>query len=389
MEEYLMASVMQYTDKNGATRYQFQVYLGIDPQTGKRKTTRRRGFKTKKEATLALSRLTLDLQQKGSLVEENNILFEAVYHEWYEQYVNTVRESTWARTAKMFDNHILPLFGNKRLRTITVNQCQKAVNKWFGEATYNYTRWYNYLAAVFDYGIRQEYITDNPTKRVTMPKKPTDWGEKPANFWSKSQLATFFSCINQQDEPEKYTLFRVLAFCGLRRGECLALTWQDIDFEHQTMSINKTLTQGDRGKQIIQAPKTKKGMRVISLDPQTTNVLKHWRSQQRRLYLELGFNTMNNNQLIFANTKNKFKSLNTPAKWLTKLIDDNNLEPRITVHGFRHSHASALFSAGASIKEVQTRLGHEDAQTTLNIYTHVTKNQEKAAVEKLVNYLNF
>nr|WP_252898930.1 tyrosine-type recombinase/integrase [Secundilactobacillus odoratitofui] len=130
-------------------------------------------------------------------------------------------------------------------------------------------------------------------------------------------------------------------------------------------------------------------MRVISLDPQTTDVLKHWRSQQRRMFLELGFNTMNTDQLIFANTKNRFKSLNMPAKWLTKIIDDNHLEPRITVHGFRHSHASALFSAGASIKEVQTRLGHEDAQTTLNIYTHVTKNQEKAAVEKLVNYLNF
>nr|WP_252898932.1 N-terminal phage integrase SAM-like domain-containing protein [Secundilactobacillus odoratitofui] len=135
-------------------------------------------LRQKKEATLALSRLTLDLQQKGSLVEENNILFETVYHEWYQQYVNTVRESTWARTAKMFDNHILPLFGNKRLRTITVNQCQKAVNKWFGEVTYNYTRWYNYLTAVFDYGIRQEYITDNPAKRVTMPKKAHRMGRE-------------------------------------------------------------------------------------------------------------------------------------------------------------------------------------------------------------------
>lgn len=61
----------------------------------------------------------------------------------------------------------------------------------------------------------------------------------------------------------------------------------------------------------------------------------------------------------------------------------------VTVHGFRHSHASALFSAGASIKEVQERLGHEDAQTTLNIYTHVTEKQGKEAVQKLVNFLDF
>ena len=97
---------------------------------------------------------------------------------------------------------------------------------------------------------------------------------------------------------------------------------------------------------------------------------------------------MQKEQLIFANNKNKFKSLNTPAKWLSKVIKEYDLKP-ITIHGFRHTHASALFSAGASIKEVQTRLGHSDVQTTLNIYTHVTKEQNKEAVQKLANYLNF
>ncbi|CAI2680574.1 Tyrosine recombinase XerC [Apilactobacillus kunkeei] len=62
---------------------------------------------------------------------------------------------------------------------------------------------------------------------------------------------------------------------------------------------------------------------------------------------------------------------------------------KITVHGFRHSHSSALFAAGATIKEVQERLGHEDAQTTMNIYTHVTSKQNKNAVKKLSSYLNF
>ena len=71
-------------------------------------------------------------------------------------------------------------------------------------------------------------------------------------------------------------------------------------------------------------------------------------------------------------------------------IENDNVDlPRITIHGFRHTHASALFAAGASIKEVQERLGHEDAQTTLNIYTHVTEKQDKEVAKKLVNYLNF
>ncbi len=143
-----------------------------------------------------------------------------------------------------------------------------------------------------------------------------------------------------------------------------------------------------RGKQIIQPPKTKKGQRVIALDKITLNYLKQWRARQRREYLMLGFNTIQRGQLIFANSNNGFKSLNTPAKWLNKIIKAHNLK-KITVHGFRHTSASMLFAAGATIKEVQTRLGHEDAQTTLNIYTHVTKKQDNQAAEKLANYLDF
>ncbi|ARW20656.1 hypothetical protein S100892_02121 [Pediococcus pentosaceus] len=76
-----MAKVQKYLDKNGNTKYMFQLYMGIDPQTGNKKRTRRRGFKTKKEATLALSRLQLELENKSSLPTENNILFSEVYSE--------------------------------------------------------------------------------------------------------------------------------------------------------------------------------------------------------------------------------------------------------------------------------------------------------------------
>lgn len=381
--------INEYKSKNGERRYGFQIYLGVDPQTGKKKTTRRAGFKTKKSAELALSRLKLEIANKGAIEKDNNVLFSKVYHEWYQQYINTVRESTYARTAGMFDNHILPIFGDKRIRTITTTQVQKAVNKWFKEVTYNYKRWYNYVVAVIDFALKRGYMDGkNPAKLITLPKKPDKYGDQPENFWSKQELATFFSLIDQKEQPEQYALFRLLAFGGLRRGEVLALTWGDLNTSSNTLRINKTLTQGMKGKQIIQAPKTHKSRRTIILDPKTMEILKHWRVAQKRRYMALGINTMNKDQLIFATRYNTHKVLNCPSKWLRALIKDTDLKP-ITIHGFRHSHASALFAGGASIKEVQDRLGHEDAQTTLNVYTHVTKDQNKEAVDKLVNYLDF
>ncbi|MCB4409871.1 Site-specific recombinase, prophage lsa1 integrase [Latilactobacillus sakei] len=385
-----MASISKY-QKDGKTFYKFQVYLGINEQTGKKRYTTRRGFDTLREARLVLSKLELQADSGQLDQQPINLTFEDVYQQWWAGYINTVRESTMYKQKKVFQNHILPAFGKYRIRTITTSQVQTTLNKWFKQTDYSFKPWFNYTSAIFKYAILQGYVKDNPCTRVTMPKKLDK--EDTLNFWDKDQLKTFFNGIDPVNDLEKYTLFRVLAFTGIRRGECLSLTWDDLNVQKATLDINKTLTHGDKGRLLIQPTKTKKGTRVISLDESTLLYLKKWHLEQRRMYLMLGYNINKSNQLIFATSKNTFKSLNTPSKWLRALIDDANKSvanlPSITVHGFRHSHASALFSAGASIKEVQERLGHEDAQTTLNIYTHVTEKQGQEAVQKLVNFLNF
>ena len=320
--------------------------------------------------------------------KDNNILFETVYHEWYDVYINTVRESTTVRVSNMFANHILPAFGNMRIRSITLNTLQSAVNGWSKEVKRNYKRWYYYTRQVFQYALKVGYIDNNPAMLVTIPKIDTSWQRDPNKFWTKQQLIHFFSYIDPVEDAEKYTLFRVLGYTGIRRGECLALTWQDINFKQSTMAINRTLTQGHGGKQIIQPPKTNKGKRVIPIDEVTFGHLKHWRHAQQRLYLTLGYNTMAPGQLIFANTKNRYKSLNTPGKWLHAIIDDKPDEfPQITIHKLRHTFTSLLFESGATIKEVQDLLGDSDVSTVMNVYAHVSKKQQKQASDKFARFM--
>lgn len=112
------------------------------------------------------------------------------------------------------------------------------------------------------------------------------------------------------------------------------------------------------------------------------------RKIQKMDYLKLGFNTMDASQLVFSNINNEFMQPPKVGKILDSIIKKNNLK-RITAHGFRHTHCSILFEAGASLKEVQDRLGHSDIQTTMNIYTHVTEKAKQKTAEKFASYVNF
>lgn len=386
-----MANIKKYTKKDGSTAYKFQAYLGTDPNTGNRIRVTRQGFSTKKAASLALSRLKLEVDE-GSFIKANDDTFQAVYELWLEQYRNTVKESTLNKTIQLFGKHILPSFGSMKLDKISVSFCQKKVNEWFGIHT-KYTVIKNYASSVLKFAIRMDLMKSNPMDKVTLPRRMAEVGkDESLKYFDKPELQRFFECSKLEAERTNnllwHTLFRLLAFSGMRKGEALALTWNDLDFMNETVTINKTLTRGLENRLIIQTPKTASSKRSVALDPVTLAMLNTWRKRQATDFLKLGFNTMSGEQLIFPNTKNEFMCPTKPDKKLSRIIEQNDLK-RITIHGFRHSHCSILFEAGASIKEVQDRLGHSDPQITLRIYTHVTEKAKEKTAEKFAKYVNF
>ena len=382
-----MANIRKYTKKDGTAAYMFQAYLGTDSATGKRIRVTRQGFSTKKEANLSLSRLKIEIEEQG-YKKNKRYKFNEVYELWLEQYKNTVKESTLLKTLELFDNHVLPFYGNMYMDKITVTHCQKAINSWYTKIKH-YKRANNYVITIFKYAISLGIVSDNPVLRVSVPvKKDTVMEDIAKNFYNKEELQLFFECLKKEDNPKLMVLFRVLAFTGARKGETLALTWKDINFEQKTITINKTLTRGLNNKLIVQTPKTTASRRNVMVDDKTLSLLKEWRKQQKTDYFKLGYNTMNSSQLVFSNLSNNFMQLVKVGHHLDIIVKKYDLK-RITTHGFRHTHCSILFEAGASIKEVQDRLGHSDVQTTMNIYAHVTEKAKEKTAEKFANYVNF
>lgn len=242
---------------------------------------------------------------------------------------------------------------------------------------------------VFKYTLKMDIISKNPMEHVTIPKQQkdllinnTEVDER--NYWTKEEIKKFLSITKNEISFRDHVLFHLLIFTGARKGELLALTWDDIDFGNGSIRLWKTLFQAN-GKHLFQTPKTKKSKRLISIDPKTLTLLKKWRITQKEECLAHGGIAEENN-IVFTRHDGTPLRLAYLNEKLNILIKKHKLHP-ITIHVLRHTHASLLFESSASIKEVQERLGHTDIKMTMNIYTHVTNTLKEQTAAKFNKYI--
>ncbi|WFF73010.1 tyrosine-type recombinase/integrase [Proteiniclasticum sp. QWL-01] len=371
-------------EQEGKTLFQMQGYIGTDPATGKRIRVTRRGFKSEEDCQKEYYRLKLQFEAGEFNNKVVKYTFQEVYDLWIQQYQNTVKESTLQNTMTLFRCHILPKFGKMYINRIKITHCQEAVNHWF-KVLKNFRIVNSYAGLVFRHAMKLGIISSNPTELVTMPVTLDQVEDEDdiENFFSKAELLTFLEGIDSQKWK---TFFRVLAYSGFRKGEALALTWNDINFKKLTISVSKTLTIGLDNKLIVQTPKTKKSKRTVSIDPGTMEMLKIWKRIQAEEMIGLGFNVNKPDQLVFTNLKNKFINPQKVGQMMIKYCQRSGVK-YITPHGLRHTHCSILFEAGATLKDVQDRLGHSDIKTTMNIYAHVTEQKKEETALKFAAFL--
>ncbi|MBD8036626.1 site-specific integrase [Solibacillus sp. A46] len=359
----------------------FKLYLGMDNETGKQIHVTRRGFLTKKEANLALAQLRVEVSN-GEYKKPKTETYEDIYNVWIQHYERTVEESTFVKTLGIFKHHILPAIGHYRIEKLSVAICQSFVD----DCSLKLKRFRmvkTYASKVIDFAIKREYISSNPFKLVDLPKtKASTVLDTEVNYYSKEQLIYFLQCLKQYGNAQITAFFYLLSFSGIRKGEALALTWADLNFDTKELFITKALSRGKNNKLYIKSTKTDTSRQLL-IDDETCGILSEWKKIQQGKFT----NVSDKSQLIFTNEQNGLLQQTVPRKWLMKIIDNYSL-PYTHVHSFRHVHCSLLFEAGASVKEVQERLGHTDVQTTLNIYTHLSKRAKNDTINKFVTYLN-
>lgn len=174
-------------------------------------------------------------------------------------------------------------------------------------------------------------------------------------------------------------ILQLLITTGLRRGECIGLQWQDIDFENQVIHVERAVTYTPESGIIVAPPKTTTSIRTIPLVDSTTAMLKALYHQRQKQYPNCFLVTA----FLFCKEGKPFDPRDPSAvtRRMKRFVQRAGL-PDVSPHDLRHTCASLLLSSGADIKSVQEILGHADASTTLNFYVKTDLRQMRVATEK-------
>lgn len=316
---------------------------------GDRKQKKKRGFATKKEA-LEWERQFLSQEHSETTMSMNTLV--QIYLADLE---TRLRKSTMSTKRRILELKILPFFHNKLISEITPTDIRRWQNQMITQGySTTYLKLINtQLVAIFNYAVRYCNLRENPCYKAGSIGTTR---AREMQFWTKEEFYQFLSHIS--DKPASHEAFLTLFWTGMRSGELLALTIEDLDFQLCTIRINKTYSRSHQ-QDIITEPKTPKSNRIVTI-PDFLN---------RTLHAYVKSQNFQATDRLFPYTIHFLHhEMNRGCK--------HSGVTRIRLHDLRHSHASLLIELGCSPLLISERLGHEKVETTLNIYSHLYPNKQ-------------
>lgn len=239
---------------------------------------------------------------------------------------------------------------------------------------------YDILRIIFNYAEKQEMIEKNPMKKVNAPKTT----KRPVEALTQEQARRFFDALSGC-KLEYRCMMLLMATAGIRRGECLGLQWQDFDFEHNTLHIQRNVTYTKESGTVVAEPKTPCSLRTIPLMEEVKRQLMALQADAARRHP----NEDGENAFVFEGKESAYlpRDPNTATRKVRQFMRSIGL-PGISPHDLRHTCATLLLENGADIKSVQEILGHADASTTLNFYVKANLGQMRLATQKYAQTFN-
>jgi integrase len=294
--------------------------------------------------------------------------FEAFVEIYIRDKKSKLKHNTYLTKKHIITKKILPYFGKRSLSSIKaydVIQWQNELLKQTDDNGNSYSPTYmrtvqNQLSAIFNHACKFYSLSTNPSFQAGKMGKAK---AKEMLFWTKEEFFKFIETMKKK--PISYYAFEILFWCGIREGELLALTMNDINIDNERMTINKSY-QRLEGKDIVTSPKTEKSNRTIQMPNFLCNEIADYFAMLYRC-------------------SNEARIFNITKSYLHHEMDRGCKESgvkRIRIHDLRHSHVAHLIELGFSPVAIADRLGHEGIAVTYN-YAHLYPSKQLELADKL------
>jgi integrase len=329
------------------------------------------GCYTRQEAIDKQAKARLD-KSAGLPAPDTRTLVRDLVEELREAKRSRLRKSSFAEFERVLDTAILPDLGHLKPAQCGPDRVARFIRdleaKGLSGATI--TKYVRPLGAVFKLAIRRGMIAANPLSLLSDDERPKASTRRPRFEWTPETIARLITAAEQlASRPESrfdYSgLVRLLALTGLRVGEALALTWENVDLLCASLRVRYTLGRdGSLGE-----PKTAAGEREVPLSPGLVELL-----------LRLKPEDAGDHEFVFAGRNGKPVSYwNFRSRGFAKALETAELAGNgITVHDLRHAAASVYIASGLTPVEVADVLGHTDASFTLRVYAHLFNRPDAA-----------
>jgi integrase len=365
--------------------------------------------RTEKQNQKALEKFVFEFEEKvksGKFLDGEKITFQAFSDTWLSDYaLQHLEPTTIDIYKKLLRVHIIPAIGNLKLARIQPSHLNRLYNvmlqerkdgKLGGYSPTTIKRVHALISSILNTAVKWNVVLENPCERVSPPKQTRDADS--IQFFTLEQTGVFLAAVDAalaagRIRTQHKIFFHLALFCGLRRGELVALTWSDFDFNRCTVSITKS-TGLVNGKPFTKAPKNKTSVRTVSVPESVMLLVRNYQREQYRLRLSLGSYWKGSNY-VFIQADGKQMYPSTPYSVFKDVIHVHNQMasdaeqlPDIPLHGLRHTSATLLISQNVDIRTVSGRLGHAQTSTTMNIYSHQLQSMDEKAAGTLETLLN-
>lgn len=383
------------TLKSGQVRWICMADGPQDPATGRRRQINRRG-KTQKEAKKRVQGALNSFEEHG--IDQRigkNMTFDNLAAEWMETYTLTGVKRSTIRIREKEINILNRYMAKTPIANASHSMYQRILNDLSKQYARTTVQGVNITAGmIFRYAIRDKMIKDNPTVGVIVPKKRKtvdEIKEDPIEelYLEHEELEEFLAAVQHHGLYLDLERFFTLAFSGMRSGEMCALQKSDLAFKKDTIDITKTLysERNNMRDYELTPPKTDGSVRTIDMEEPIMDMLRKVvrRNDKYKLQYRHLYDDFHDKEFVFCRDNGyPFVPKNILTR-MERILGKTTIKKHATPHVFRHTHISMLTEAGVDIATIMARVGHEDIETTMKIYTHVTNKMKKDASGKVKN----